>query len=273
MDHRDLIQENAWMFEQQPSAEQITPLLETVPAWHGSTKTMADYQGFVISISQTMGKNEARKTVWRLYTTVAGKISILHDAHRMEDGTVIPITEDPKVDYKNSLAVVYGTMSSPIFGTVAEVGTGVMGDGASGADRTNPLENAFTSWRGRAASALCGAGILPYTGIASAEEVQTAQHRDAMADAGFRVTTPDTHPAQSSQASDPKQNRVLKPFTSVKETLKREKGWTEDTAEERVAQFLSDNSIALSGTAVDTLTSQPNGIELVGKLLKWGREN
>lgn len=187
---RDLMRENAWMFEAQPTPEQVEACLKTVPAWHGcpENKTMADYQGYVISISQMVGDRENKRKVWRLYTTVAGKIQILHDAH-MVDGKLVPVTEEVEIEFKGSIVVIKGQMISPIYGSKFETGTGVTGDGAKGADLTNPIENAMTSWRGRAASALCGAGVLPYTGIASAEEVQTAESRSDMAERGFVMVT------------------------------------------------------------------------------------
>lgn len=71
MPPRDLIRENSWMFDQVPTAEEIDDLLKTVPAWNGSSKTMAEanYQGYVISIKQMTGSQDNRKSVWRLYTT------------------------------------------------------------------------------------------------------------------------------------------------------------------------------------------------------------
>lgn len=267
MAHRDLIRENAWMFEHQPAAEEIEPLLKEVPAWHGSDKLdppvmMDAYQGYVISIKQTMGRGNDAKTVWRLYTTVSGKIAIMHDAHRNADGTIIPLNEDIEIEYRNSLAVVKGTITSPIYGTVSEVGTGCMGDGASGADKTNPLENAYTSWRGRAASALCGAGILPYTGIASAEEVQTAQHRDEMADRGYRVHTPESQPQASDAA--PRTNPTAKALESLKKTLK----WsTEEDVEKGVAEYLQSIGTTYDGTAIDYISTQP--INVIQKVLAY----
>lgn len=202
------------MFDHEPNFTEIEELLKEVPAWHGAPegKTMADYQGYVISISQKVGPRDNKRTVWRLYTTVAGKVAILHDAHRDKDGNVVPIVEAPQYEFKGSMVLISGTITSPIYGTVWCTGTGVTGEGASGADLTNPIENAETSWRGRAASALCGAGVLPYTGIASAEEVQTASHREDMAEAGYRVISADAGQAARPAAQSDAKVAMVEPI-------------------------------------------------------------
>lgn len=252
---------NSWRFDREPTGEDIEEKLKEVPAWHGSDKMMNEYSGFVISIAQKLGKDENFRKVWRLYTTVAGKIAILHDAHNLVEP--MPITEAVDIDYKQGLVVVKGTMTSPIYGTVFEVGTGVMGEGAGGADKTNPIENAMTSWRGRAASALVGAGILPYTGIASAEEVQSAQHRDEMADRGYRVVTP--------AASEPRTNEK-NPVETAFEALKRTKQWDDAKLEEVLGQYLAanppaDNSYEGSGATEYFLSSR--NVNLVTAMVKW----
>ena len=263
MAHRDLIRENSWMFDHQPAAEEIEPLLKEVPAWHGAPegKTMADYQGFVVSIKQKIAGVE----VWRLYTTVAGKLAILHDAHmvvpdEMKTKGIVPLVERLEIEYKNSLVIIKGTMESPIYGTVFETGTGVMG-AEKGADSTNPVENAMTSWRGRAASALCGAGVLPYTGIASAEEVQTAQHRDEMLDRGHNVITLD-----ASLPDVPRSNPARKALDRLQITQK----WDADKMESIAQEVLKQESITPTGTALEYIVSTFE-VLLVNKMLQWAQ--
>lgn len=255
MGSRDLIRENAWVFDQQPTAEQIEELLKEVPAWHGSTRTMADYMGFVVSISGKLGKEQNYRVVWRLYTTVAGKIAILHDAHVDENGKQIPITEDVEVKRDGTMFVVSGTMTSPIYGVRFEVGTGATGEDAKGADKTNPVENAMTSWRGRAASAMCGAGVLPYTGIASAEEVTSAQHRDEM----YRVVTPDTPKAET-----PRNNPAATAITSIKKNQK----WDDDKLEEVLSEYLQSVGTVYEGTATDYVLAGGK-VDPIGEMMKW----
>lgn len=178
--------ENDYVWDHDPTHAEKLRVLSEVPAWHGSTVTMADYIGFVIGMKQKGSTNQPGDK-YRLYTTCAGKIAILRDAHRLGDGTIISLIEDIHLEWKGNLVIVQGTLTSPTYGTVYEVATGVVGEGARGADQTSPYENAMTSWRGRAASALVGAGVLPYTGIASAEEVRTAADREEAAESGMRV--------------------------------------------------------------------------------------
>ena len=245
---RDLMRENAWMFEAQPTPEEIEACLKTVPAWHGcpETVTMADYQGYVISISQMVGDREKKRKVWRLYTTVAGKIQILHDAH-MVDGKLVPVTEEVEIEFKGSIVVIKGQMISPIYGSKFETGTGVTGDGAKGADLTNPIENAMTSWRGRAASALCGAGVLPYTGIASAEEVQTAESRSDMAERGFVMVT-------NAQAEPEKKNSTAtrNGLKSLQTSLK----YSDEDLETMLQGYLKSIDAKYDGTAKDYVLEQ-----------------
>ncbi len=236
--------ENIWVFTNKPTAPQIQDLLSDIPAWFGGTKMMSEYSGFVIPYSR------GKEGPWRLYTTVAGKLAILRGAHTQSDGTVVPITEETEIEYKNQFVIIRGRMVSPIFGTVYEVGTGVMSDNASGADRTNPFENAMTSWRGRAASALCGAGILPYTGIASAEEVQTAQHRDEMADRGYTVV------GKQEEKSDAKPARATVTEKNL-ESMKKAAGVDDDQLESLMGKYIQSLGDSYEGSAREYVLQQP----------------
>lgn len=265
MAYRDKRDENAWMFSKEPTAEQIETLLKTVPAWHGSDKLptpvmMDEYMGFVISIRQKISGVEW----WRLYVTAAGKLQIMHDAHRQPDGTVIPITEHIELDYKNQFIIIKGELESPIYGTIFEVGTGVLGEGAGGADRTNPVENAMTSWRGRAASALCGAGILPYTGIASAEEVISAEHR-SLAEQGFSVVK-DT--PKSANDDNSTQLRITEKNL---ENIKRSCSVSDEKLEELMGRYIVSIGESYAGSAKEFVLQQP--ISFANKMMQYVREN
>lgn len=263
--------ENDWEFLSEPTPAQITEVLQTVPAWHGSPTTMEAYQGYVVSIRQMKGSGQDKYPVWRLYTTVAGKIAILHDAHKDTDGTLTPVEEDVEVEFKGSVVLIRGYMVSPIYGRRFEVGTGVTGDGARGADMTNPIENAMTSWRGRAASALCGAGNLPFTGIASAEEVRTANSRQEMADAGYRVVST---PASAAPEPDPaaektKRNTLLQNYEKMAKINKV----PEEDVESITAEVLQSMGIEYDGKARDWMVEHVTADVLTKVVARFRERN
>lgn len=264
---RDLLTENAWVFDHNPNASEIEPLLKLAPAWHGSDKTMADYIGYVVSIQQNIGSKENRRTVWRLYTTVAGKIAILHDAHRKEDGTILPTEEDVQApDFKGDIVIIRGSMTSPLYGTVYEIATGVQGEKARGADQTNPVENTMTSWRGRAASALCGAGCLPYTGIASAEEVNTANARSEMAEIGIVAVTKDNseRPAQQSTSAPEATKRAVERF-------QKQHKFSDTEMEAKLKGFFEFLKEPYDGSAYDHMLTK--GVGSLNDFLVYFKEN
>lgn len=273
MAHRDLLRENAWVFENPPGPEQIEPLLKEVPAWHGSQKMMDEYMGYVVSISQKIGRGDNEKIVWRLYTTVAGKIAILHDSHLNDAGDLTPWVENVTIEYKNGMVVVSGMMNSPVFGSRFEVGSGVIGDGARGADRTNPVENAMTSWRGRAASALCGAGVLPYTGIASAEEVRTANSREEMAEHGYRVVTPDTarqEPTKQTDSGGAGTDAVIRAF----QALSRNNRWDDVVAKAKLETYLQSIGETVEGDALEYMANMDGDrMGVLNGFIKWSKDN
>ena len=244
-------EENAWIFNVKPTTGQIATMLDDIPAWTGSTKMLShpDYLGYVIPYSR------GKEGPWRLYTTVAGRIKILHDAHRREDGVTELVTEDvAPPEFKGDFVIIRGTMHSPIFGTVSEVATGVTGGSAGGADRTNPLENAMTSWRGRAISALCGAGILPYTGIASVEEIRTAETRDDMAERGFRIVANES--AAPERKAKPQANEKTIEDSNI-ETLKRINKVNNTELEGYITGYCKSKNIEYTEPIMDWLKEQP----------------
>lgn len=165
-----------------PDEETMKASLATIPAWPGSNKTLADYSDYVLPIKQwkkadkyapegTKGHNE-----YKLYMQVAGRIKIFRDA-LSADPEISSFEEIVDIRFLNDGIVLIGGTLSCKFGKVQEYATGNP-KVTTGADATNAIENAMTSWRGRAIAAVSGIGIIPGSGVATAEEINTAQIRE-----------------------------------------------------------------------------------------------
>jgi hypothetical protein len=165
-----------------PDEESMRASLATVPAWPGSDKTLADYSDHVLPMQQwkkpdkyappgTKGHNE-----FKLYMQVAGRIKIFRDA-LSADPENSSFEEVVDIRFLNDGIVLIGGTLSCKFGKVQEYATGNP-KVTSGADATNAIENAMTSWRGRAIAAVSGIGIIPGSGVATAEEINTVQIRE-----------------------------------------------------------------------------------------------
>lgn len=106
------------------------------------------------------------------YMAVDGRVQMMVDEHRRE-GAKFSFSQE--IDWEHHLLTVY--FESELIGKT--VGTAKIGIGGTGADQTNPVENAQTSAIGRAL-ANAGYGLFG-VGIASAEEVLMAiNERDAI---------------------------------------------------------------------------------------------
>ena len=190
-----------WVFDHEPTREEMIASLSTIPAWAGSDKMMDEYVEYVFPHSGRKkiykdGK-EKHVTECRLYMTVHGRICILRDAHR--DQQIIEAFEE---EWRAPWVIVHGTMTSPIYGTVCDAATAWIGEKAKGADKTNPIENAYTSLRGRLIAALCGGGIIPASGVASAEEIKQAEHREGYENKSMMATVDASSPAVQQQVSN-----------------------------------------------------------------------
>jgi hypothetical protein len=257
-----------WKFQQKPTPEQMEALLKEVPAWYGSDKTLADYMEFVVPISGY--DQETKGNVFRLYMMVAGKMKILADAHV---ATKMP-TEDVELTWVGNMVIAQGTMTSEKFGnTVFEAATGVVGDGAKGADKSNPVENAMTSWRGRAATALCGAGIMPFA-ICSMEEAMVAEARS---EGGERVLNPTAvtpkvqKPAESPAASTEQtgKSRGGMDFAAAQKLINgmKDKLGSDDKWQAACKKFLEENEMSVPDGSIDEAILHLSGSEF-GKLNK-----
>jgi len=183
-----------WVFDHEPTLEEMVESLSTIPAWSGSDKTMAEYVDYVIPLKGSKKVDGNWVTEWRLYMGVHGRVVINRDAHGDQ-----PLSEHFEMEWRPPWLIVKGSMTSPIFGTAFDVATAWIGEDPKNADKTNPLENAVTSWRGRVIAALCGAGIIPSSGIASAEEMTQAKVREEYKNKGMMATVDASSPETQRQ--------------------------------------------------------------------------
>lgn len=168
--------EATWVWNHVPSNAEITDALSQLPAWVGGDKKMSEYIEYVIPFTRFNKETGNKET--RLYMQVHGRIKIFRDAHPDD----ADITEDLQFDWRTNpndgsgWLVVHGKLHSTVFGTVYEAATASIGKGAKGVDATSPVENAVTSWRGRAIGAM-GIGLIPGSGC-TLEEIEEADKRE-----------------------------------------------------------------------------------------------
>lgn len=172
-----------------PTTEQVVKLLGSLrPVW--GVKTV-DYAEFVQALPQNQKVKEKNDkgqeittyvAVWRLYMGVAGRVKMLEEAQEehgwrvdFEPEPVTPtrvpgfVQLDERIVYREYV-VIYGEAGNPIG---RKPGTAwVPAKGGQQAAGSNPYEKVETSARGRAIAAW-GFGVLPGTGIASLEEMQS----------------------------------------------------------------------------------------------------
>jgi len=188
-----------WVFDHEPTRDEMVESLSTISAWSGSEKTMDEYIDYVIPQSGRrktyVNGKETHVNEWRLYMTVHGRIMIVKAAHSDQ-----PLSEHIELEWRAPWLIVSGSITSPIFGTAFDAATAWIGEKAKGADKTNPIENAITSWRGRVIAALCGGGIIPASGVASAEEVKQAEYRNEYENPKMMATVDASSPAVQQQA-------------------------------------------------------------------------
>lgn len=138
------------------------------------------------------------------YMAVDGRIMMMRDEHRKE-GAKYSFSQE--IDWEHNLLTIY--WESELYGRT--IGTAKIGIGGSGADATNPVENAQTSAVGRAL-AQAGYGLFGTGSIASAEEVQSAiREREQMEEQAYQaqatqMQAPQVKPAPAHQT--PPQQKV-----------------------------------------------------------------
>jgi len=184
-------------FDHEPSMEEVVEFLSAIPPREDfGDNQIVKYAQFVRPLKQY---SKGSGNSWTLYMTVDGRIQQCRDVHVSQGKSyhekvrILPPDEVPRLD-KQGYLVVQVSIDSELHGCVTDFATGVLGPDAKFVDKTNPLENATTSARGRALAAF-GYGIIPGAGIASAEEVEEAMRRREGTISRLRVS--ETRPEES----------------------------------------------------------------------------
>lgn len=200
------------------------------------------------------------------YFRVDGRVKMFVDAHMLPDGSRAKFRIESNIDEINRVIEKAGDLPpkytlvvrihSDIFGTLE--GVSRINWGGSGADATNPVENAYTSAVGRAL-ALAGFGLIG-TGIASAEEME-----EALAARGLLESTKILKKGVE-EATTTGDGEIEVPFSGVVEIedpgrVEERKGRTV-----RVARLVGGKEIILPGNYVPTAGTKIHviaGVEIV----------
>ena len=186
---------SSWEFPDDPPArEEVTKRLKELAAWYGGLRP-EDYFDYVQALPQRKkikapDGSETYKEMWTLYITVAGRQAAINAAAEKNGWRVDfepePVTptgvpgylqfDKERVVYRE-YCCIYAKSGGDGDWTLLgrKPGTAwVPGEGGGGAVRTNRFEKVETSARGRAIAAW-GIGVLPGSGVASLDEMTTAQ--------------------------------------------------------------------------------------------------
>jgi hypothetical protein len=217
---------------------------------------MSDYMEYVLPFTRYNKKSGESES--RLYMQVHGRIKIFRTAHSDD----AKITEDLQLDWRTNpnsgggLLVVQGTLNSSVFGTVYEVGTANIGSGTSGVDKTNPVENAVTSWRGRAIGAM-GIGLIPGSGC-TLEEIQEAEARNNIVE---RRESGGETGGDSGQSSNDQQQVVARVIAMMKTKCEDRK----IDFETRMTELFAEDNVSIETTVEDALAQMD--VNVVAKYL------
>lgn len=191
-DDEGAIQFGSWQFiDTAPTVEDVDKLLRLVPTTFGVN--IADFADYVQALPSSVKINGVKHDSWTLYVSVAGRVKMLNAAAEEQGWRVDFIPEpntptgvpgylradDERIVYREYVAI-YKLPKTTAARQDFEVLLGqrpgtawVPAEGGQGAVWSNRYEKVETSARGRAIAAW-GFGVLPGSGIASLEEMQSA---------------------------------------------------------------------------------------------------
>lgn len=252
-----------------PTREEVMDLLGSLPpVWGVHTSDFADYvqtlpQRKKLKIPHPTNPNvlvDQQIEAFTLYMSVAGRIKMIEEAQEQHGWTVDfepePVTPtgaagyiglDPRIVYREY--VVISNDGSPLG---RKPGTAwVPATGGSNAAGSNPYEKVETSARGRAIAAW-GFGVLPGSGVASAEEMLGARFNKAHLDVEEAMAR-----GGGGRQSRKSRGDLLQEALTTAEEVRQARGMDEEAMQAKVGTFLTTNL----GIA--------NGYDAEAKIVRW----
>ncbi len=168
---------------QPPTPEQLREALANVPTIEGLDLSEWAEHVTIIPSNKKQASSDWIK-VYTVYFDVAARIVMARKWHMDRDATMtlkkktLNAEGNPAADRFFLCSV---ELESSVLGPAIGYATADLSEAGSGADRTNPIENALTSAMGRALGEW-GFGLIPGSGaVASADEISTALERKGKA--------------------------------------------------------------------------------------------
>ena len=216
-----------------PSYQEAYALLDSIPEIYG-VKT-SDFTDHILPLSQNtkveVNGNTEWKKVWRLYMTVAGRVAMVQKACEINDWMVdfspegnVPdgnpagfLFTEPSYVYRE-YCNIYKYEDGLMVYQGSKPGTSMAKGG------NNVMEKLETSARGRSIAAW-GFGVLPGSGIASLEEMQSVKG----AEAGTKLS-----------GRKRSKGELLTSVNDLIGSLQKVSGNTADTVEPKILGFVSE---------------------------------
>lgn len=253
-------------FDHMPTTEELQEALSKVPTIEGLD--LSEWAESVTIIPSRKKQSSGDwTTLYTVYFDVAARIVMARRWHMQQEAEMI--LEAKTLNAEGNPAperffLCAVRLQSSILGPAIGYATADLSEAGSGADRTNPIENALTSAMGRALGEL-GFGLIPGSGqVASADEVSTALDRKGKA---TRPAGPPQQQEQKQQQAPPPQDEDEEQADEIMEQIRK-----------RNLQMLMDKAKAAFGDEAEAklknLYSKQEEIEVgdVPPLTDWKSE-
>ena len=218
-----------------PTYQEAFALLESIPPIYG-VKT-SDFTDHILPLAQNtkveVNGNTEWKKVWRLYMTVAGRVAMVQKACEI-NGWQVDFSPEQSVPEGNPAGfiftephLVYREFCN-IYTHDDETGEVVFLGSKPGMSQAKGGNNAYekveTAARGRSIAAW-GFGVLPGSGIASLEEMESVKG----ADVGTKLS-----------GRKRSKGELLTSVNDLMKTLEKVKGNTADTVEPKILGYINE---------------------------------